>query len=290
MKKIGVLSGGISSEREVSLRSGKNVARALINLGYTVIMVDPSIDKIPEEIDFAYNALHGGYGENGVIQGLLEMKGIPYTGSGVIASALTFDKLLTKDVLKSNNLPSADYLWIKRSLDIENIKSFPVVIKPALEGSSIGVSIVDNKGQLYEDFNSLSLKYDRIFVEDFLQGREITVSIVGDKIFPILELKPKKRFYDYEAKYTSGMTDFILPARFDLKLEKQIKDIALKAYNIFMCKGAVRVDMIVTPKGPYILELNTSPGMTDQSDLPAQAKAAGFSFEDLVKLIIESSK
>ena len=174
---------------------------------------------------------------------------------------------------------------------MKKVTHFPQVIKPALEGSSIGVAIVDTFEQLEAAFQSLSQQFTGLFVEQYIKGRELTISILGNDIYPILELVPKKRFYDFEAKYTKGMTDFILPAPLDKATEKRIRRIAQEAYQVIGCKGAIRVDMILSEAGdPYILELNTIPGMTDTSDLPAQAAAAGIAFPKLVQRIMDASK
>ena len=290
IKKIAVLCGGISAEREVSLRSGLNVEKAIRNLGYNVISIDPSTDEIPNDVDFAFLALHGSGGEDGAIQGLLEWKGIPYTGSGIHASAIAYNKITTKILLKYYGLPTAEFVELNTIRDCDGINEFPKIIKPAMEGSSIGIQIIDNKNELITAYTELSQTFSSLFVEDYISGREITISLLGDEVYPILELVPKNRFYDYEAKYTKGMTDFLLPAKFSRKKEIELKQLALDAYYIIGCKGAARVDMIVDQKeNPYILELNTIPGMTDSSDLPAQAKAAGLSFEDLVQRIIDAA-
>ena len=287
---IMVLQGGNSSEREISLRSGSNILNALQSLGYKAIAIDPSTQDIPNGIDFAFIALHGSGGEDGAIQGLLEWKGIPYSGPGIAASAIAFDKVLTKTLLQHHKLPTASFFIINNETDLNQINTFPVVIKPALEGSSIGVAIVDNKEELHSKYNELKHNYNHLFCETYLKGREITVSILNEYVFPILELIPKNRFYDFEAKYTKGMTEFVLPAKFDQATQTTIQTIAQQAYNAIGCKGAVRIDMIVTEdKDPWILEINTIPGMTDTSDLPAQAKAAGMDFPQLVQAIIEAS-
>ena len=290
IKKIGVLLGGFSSEREISIRSGTNVYNALLKLGYEVIKIDPRQDQIPTDIEFAFIALHGRGGEDGSIQGVLEWLKIPYSGSGICASALACNKVLTKKVLIYHNLPTASFVELNNSKDLDQVKEFPQIIKPTLEGSSIGVSIIENRNQLIKAYNQLKKDYSQIFIEKYIKGRELTVSILGDEIFPILELVPKKRFYDFEAKYTKGLTEFILPAPLTKRIENNIKKIALEAYKVTGCRGAVRVDVILGENDtPYILELNTIPGMTDTSDLPAQAKAAGISFPDLVQRIIDAS-
>ena len=290
-QKIIVLCGGKSNEREVSLRSGNNVLKALLEIGYNAVKIDPSEDDIPKDADFAFIALHGTGGEDGAIQGMLEWLNIPYSGSGICASAIAFNKIITKRILIQNNIPTADFVLLNKQEDLIKVNTFPQVIKPALEGSSIGIKIVDDYNQLEEEFhNLLSNNYTQIFCETYIKGREITVSVMGDLVFPILELIPKNRFYDYEAKYTKGMTEFVLPASFSYKEEHTIKTIARHTYDIIGCKGAARIDMIVCPSGtPYVLEVNTIPGMTDTSDLPAQALAMGMPFKDLIRRIVDDS-
>ena len=290
INKVVVLMGGTSSEKEISLRSGINVADSLRLSGYEVTQIDPEFQELPAQIDFVYIALHGEGGEDGQIQSKLDNLGIPYSGSGVISSVLAFDKLLTKKVLCLYGIPTANFCLLNSEKDLEKIASFPAVIKPALEGSSIGVEIVDNKEQAVTAYRKLKDKFSHLFAETFISGKEITVSIVGDKVLPILELRPKNRFYDFEAKYTKGMTDFILPAELSKTEELLVKEIAKKSYDAIGCRGAARVDMIIdTNKGPFVLELNTSPGMTETSDLPAQAKADGIEFDQLLELIIRNS-
>lgn len=290
INKIVVLMGGTSSEKEISLRSGRNVADSLRLSGYEVVEIDPEFQELPKQMDFVFIALHGEGGEDGQIQSKLDNLGIPYSGSGVISSVLAFDKLLTKKVLCLYGIPTADFCLINSEKDLEKISSFPAVIKPALEGSSIGVEIVDNKEQAIAVYQKLKDKFSHLFAETFISGKEVTVSIVGDQVLPILELRPKNRFYDFEAKYTKGMTDFILPAELSKKDEQLVKEIAKKSYDAIGCRGAARVDMIIDHnKGPFVLELNTSPGMTETSDLPAQAKADGIEFDQLLELIMKNS-
>ena len=288
---IAVIAGGRSSEREVSLRSGANVLRAIQSLGYKARIVDPASEEISkDDFDFAFLALHGKGGEDGAIQGLLEWKGIPYSGSGILASAIACNKIMTKKLLLSAGLPTAPFVELHTVADVSKVTSFPVVIKPALEGSSIGVSLVESAQALHARFEEMTRSFSHLFVEAYIKGREITVSLMGDQVFPILELVPKNEFYDFEAKYTAGMTEFVLPARLSAPLESQVKAYAKQVYDLVGCRGAVRVDMIIDANDqPFILELNTIPGMTDTSDLPAQAKASGIEFADLVSRIIHES-
>lgn len=292
--KIGVLCGGMSSEREVSLRSGKNCFEALKRLGYEnarLIDVEPNIAKTltEHEIELAFIALHGKYGEDGCIQGLLEILGIPYTGCGVKASAVCMDKEFTKRIAASQGVPVIPSLThdevIKKDV-------YPVMVKPACEGSSIGMTKVSNSGEL-EQAIKYAQKYDmNIIIEQFLEGKSITVGVLdinGETIAtPILELRVKKGWYDFEAKYTKGLTEFILPAELDDKLTLEVRDHAVKAHKAVEARGMSRVDFIVSDNKPYMLEINTIPGMTDLSDLPAQAKAMGIEYDQLVEIILES--
>lgn len=305
--KIAVLCGGLSNEREVSLRSGRNVFKALIELGYkdvTLIDVDRNIASIlvDTKIEFAINMLHGRYGEDGCIQGVLEFLNIPYSGCKVKASSICMDKIMTKKVLstipeipliKSVNVTKDDYR--------EKIKelNYPIIIKPANEGSSIGMTKVDTENELDSAINEALKCDDEILVEEYLQGKSATVGVLEKRndngeveIFatPILGFKTKTQWYDYEAKYTKGLTEFILPADFSQELTKQIQDLAIKAHKACSCKGVSRVDFLVYNNIPYILEINTNPGMTDTSDLPAQANEMGIDYNSLVELILKTAE
>lgn len=305
--KIAVLCGGLSNEREVSLRSGRNVFKALIELGYkdvTLIDVDRNIASIlvDTKIEFAINMLHGRYGEDGCIQGVLEFLNIPYSGCKVKASSICMDKIMTKKVLstipeipliKSVNVTKDDYR--------EKIKelNYPIIIKPANEGSSIGMTKVDTENELDSAINEALKCDDEILVEEYLQGESATVGVLEKRndngeveIFatPILGFKTKTQWYDYEAKYTKGLTEFILPADFSQELTKQIQDLAIKAHKACSCKGVSRVDFLVYNNIPYILEINTNPGMTDTSDLPAQANEMGIDYNSLVELILKTAE
>ncbi len=298
---IAVLAGGMSNEREVSLRSGKNCLAALHRLGYkNAIMID--VDKniaqnlLDNKIEIAYNALHGKYGEDGCIQGLLEILGIKYTGCGVMSSALCMNKYYTKEMLKSAGIPLINSVFVKKGDELlEKTKSlkFPLMIKPVCEGSSIGMYKVSNKEELISKYEEASKLNQDILIEEFLTGRSATVGVLEDRgeVFAtaILEFRTKTEWYDYEAKYTAGMTEFILPAEFSETLTAQIKDIAIKAHKACGCTSLSRVDFYVVNDIPYVLEINTSPGMTDLSDLPAQSKCIGISYDQLVQLILNSS-
>lgn len=294
--RIAVLAGGFSNEREISLRSGKNVHAALLELGYDAFLVDPLLtDLTTVEMDCAFNVLHGCWGEDGTVQALLDSLKIPYAGSGVSASVIGMNKLITKQLLKKHNLPTLPFSVVgSDSLTIDEAISFPVITKPISGGSSLGMVIVDEKAEFEKTIHPLIEKYGPLLVEPFVTGTEITVSVIeyeGElKALPILELRPKNRFYDYEAKYTAGMTDFILPAQISATNEADALRLAMAVHTLVGCSGMSRVDMMVTPEGCQILEINTLPGMTDTSDLPQQAAHAGISFTELVNAILLSVK
>ncbi|MFA5840014.1 MAG: D-alanine--D-alanine ligase [Candidatus Margulisiibacteriota bacterium] len=304
-KKICVLMGGRSGERAVSLRSGKRVFESLQKQGFKVITSDVDDDLIQklkkEKVDLVYIALHGKYGEDGVVQGVLEMAGIPYTGSKVLASALAMNKVATKRIFDSVGIPTPRFIEIDTTCnlkdEIEKIKRifpFPLVLKPVSEGSSLGVSLIKSGAELEEKLGKTVEQFKDVFIEEYILGREITIGVIGIgeniQALPILELVPKNEFYDFEAKYTSGMTEFVLPARLPKPLYKKAQDIALDAHRALNCYGVSRVDMIVARDHiPYVHEVNTIPGMTEQSDLPAEAANAGISFDELVVKILESA-
>jgi D-alanine-D-alanine ligase len=301
-KTIGVLMGGLSGEREVSFRSGRNCLRALQARGYRAVPIDALRDIAQrldeEEVEVAFLALHGRFGEDGTIQGLLEMMGIPYTGSGVLASALGMHKIAAKKVVRGSGVPTPDYLEIGPDDDaatiagrIEAELGLPVMLKPVEEGSSLGVSKCRDRAELTSAIERGQREFGALFAERFVPGREITVGVLeqleGTVALPILELVPHNEFYDYEAKYTEGMTDFILPARLAPDVYAEAERTAIAAFNAIGCRGYSRVDIMVDALGtPWFVEINTLPGMTDTSDLPAQAQAAGISYEDLVETIL----
>ena len=302
--KIAVLCGGLSNEREVSLRSGKNVFKALIELGYkdvTLVDVDRDISsKLSElKIEYAINMLHGRYGEDGCIQGVLEFLGIKYSGCRVKSSACCMDKITTKRILKSLDIPLVKDVNVTKDDYKEKIKelNFPVIIKPANEGSSIGMTKVNSIDELDKAMD-IALKCDKeILIEEYLIGQSATVGVLEREtdgkreIFatPILEFKTKTEWYDYEAKYTKGLTEFILPASFSSELTKQIQELAIKAHKGCSCRGVSRVDFLVVNNIPYILEINTNPGMTDTSDLPAQSAQMGINYNELVDIILHTA-
>ncbi len=304
-KRIAVIMGGASREREVSLRSGKRVLDSLKKQGFKVISLDCDgklVDNLRKNsTEIACIMLHGTYGEDGTIQGLLEYLGIPYTGSKILASALAMNKVAAKRIFEASGIPTPMYIVINGDEDIKEqcdrikrIFPFPLVIKPHSEGSSFGVSIVRDEGKLDKVLADTVREFRNVFVEEYIMGKEVTVGILGKgkntAALPILELRPKNEFYDYEAKYTAGGTDFILPARLPKDLYKHVQDTALSAHRSLGCHGFSRVDIIVgSDHTPYVHEVNTIPGMTEQSDLPAEAECAGISFDELVVRILESA-
>jgi D-alanine-D-alanine ligase len=291
-----VLLGGLSSEREVSLASGNAIVKALREKGYHPVAIDVGRDaagKILEHgVEAAFIALHGKLGEDGAIQGMLEVMGIPYTGSGILASALGMNKTVSKQVFRSQGLLVGPYEVIydgdagKVGAITEQIR-FPVVIKPHAEGSSVGVSLVFNKEQVAPAVE-LAFKYgNEILVEKFIKGKEVQVGILGDRALGAIEIVPKSAFYDYRAKYEKGMSDHFFPARVPEAVYQRALEAGLSAHRSIGCRGYSRVDFIIDESGaPYILEVNTLPGMTATSLLPEIAKGAGISFPDLVEEIL----
>jgi D-alanine-D-alanine ligase len=301
-KTIGVLMGGLSGEREVSLRSGRNCLRALLSAGYLAVEIDALQDvgrRLEDAgIEVAFLALHGRYGEDGTIQGLLEVMGIPYTGSGVLASALGMNKVAAKKVVAASGLPTPDHVEVGPHDDlraaaarIERELGFPVMLKPVQEGSSLGVSKCKTPDQLESCLETGRAEYGKMFAERFVSGTEITIGVIEregrPEALPILQLVPKNEFYDYYAKYTEGMTEFILPARLEPAVYEEAQRIAVAVFEAVGCRGYSRVDIMVDQAGlPWFVEVNTLPGMTELSDLPAQARAAGLSYEELVETIL----
>lgn len=299
--KIAVLCGGPSSEAEVSRRSGKNVLKALYNLGYAnaeLIEVDKNIAITLQEknIDVVYNAMHGRYGEDGCIQGMLEVMGIPYTGCGVMSSSVCMNKEYTKNILKEAGIPLIKSVLVRKDEDykekIRDLK-YPFMLKPVSEGSSIGMYKVNTPDEMEECFKKSAKCGQDVMVEEYVQGKSLTVGVLEDEqgLFAteILEFRTKTEWYDYEAKYTPGMTEFILPAELSEEMTKKVKDIAIKSFKACDCKGVSRVDFMVCEDNAYVLEINTSPGMTDLSDLPAQSKAMGIDYDSLVQIILNGA-
>jgi len=301
--KIGVISGGISSEREISLLTGKNIYQSLLESGYNTLLIDLKDDFYSKlkEINLAFLAIHGRYGEDGTAQGLLELMKIPYTGSGVLGSAIAINKIMSKKILIYENIPTPEYIELNSASGedlkkmvsvIEKKFDYPIVVKPNSEGSTIGVNIVQKKDQLKHAVEE-AVKYDnKILVEEYIKGRELTVSIIGrDPVaLPIIEIKPKSGFYDYKSKYTKNMTRYIVPAELDKKVANRVSEMALKCHRVLECSGISRVDFILDDTGnAYVFELNTMPGMTATSLVPKAAKAAGIDFALLVEIILDSA-
>lgn len=301
--KIAVLCGGLSSEAEVSRRSGKGCFDALQRLGFKnaeLVEVDKDIaQKLKDgKYDYAYNALHGKYGEDGCIQGVLEILQIPYTGCGVMSSAICMNKEYTKRILATNpEIPLAKSVFVRKGEDVkERTKDlkYPVFTKPVSEGSSFGMTKVNTPDELEEAYNA-AIKYnDDVLIEEFISGAFVTVGVLekDGKNIPteILEIRPKNEWYDFESKYTPGMSEFVLPAELDEEMTKKVKHIAVLAHETAGCRGLSRVDFMISKDGiPYVIEINTSPGMTATSDLPAQSKVMGISYDNLVQIIMNGA-
>lgn len=296
--KIAVLCGGMSSEREISLRSGKNCLAALKRLGFAnaeIVDVSENVMNDLKGFDFAYNTLHGKYGEDGCIQGVLEILKIPYTGCGVLSSAICMNKEYTKKVMAMSGLPLIKSVYLLPDENpIEKVAqlNYPLMIKPVSEGSSFGMNKVNNQEELVKAVEEARKYNANILIEEYLVGISTTVGVLekNGKAFAteILELRPKKEWYDYEAKYTKGMTEFILPAQISPEMTEKVKRYAVKAFEACACSGVSRVDFLIVDDVPYILEVNTNPGMTDTSDLPAQALACGIDYDNLVLMILNS--
>lgn len=303
--EILVVCGGTSTEREVSLRSGRAVFNGLLEYGYkNVELFDLHKDNlsllIAKRPDIVYLALHGRGGEDGCIQGALELAGIAYTGPGVEASAVCMNKILTKQVLQSYGLPTAKFSVIRKE-EICNTKKnyeklisdigFPMVLKSPCQGSSIGVVIVRNEEQMPRAINEIYSYGEVLLAEAFVDGVELTLSILGNDELTVLsdvEITSKNEFYDYAAKYTPGLCHHVIPARISDELHREVAEIGKKAYKALNCSGISRIDFIVDKvKGPMIIEVNTSPGMTETSLFPDAARASGISFSELVAKIVD---
>ncbi len=305
-KRIGVLMGGWSGEREVSLRSGRNVLESLKRQGLEAVGIDVGRDiaarLVKNRIQVAFVILHGPYGEDGTIQGMLEMMGIPYTGSGVLASALAMHKGYSKKIFQESGIPTPNFCWLGRYREQRpdpehclEMVGLPVVIKPAAEGSSLGVTIAKTQQQAERDVKAVLRKYGEAVVERYVPGMSVTTGVLGTgdkaRALPVLELVPKNEFYDYKAKYTPGLTEFHVPARLPGAVYRKVQETAVTAHRVLGCRGWSRVDAIVDRAGtPWVLEVNTLPGMTDLSDLPAEAKAEGMDYDQLVLEILDSAE
>ncbi len=280
--KIAVLKGGPSAEREVSLRSGAAVARGLRDAGHDVDEVDVVGRElvIPDGCDVVFIALHGEFGEDGQVQAILDSMGVPYAGSGAESSRLAFDKILSKERLIEHGVLTPDYEVLKegavRSLPL------PVVLKPVSQGSSIGVHKVQVEEEWADASADAYLYGPELLVEAYIRGRELTVGIVGDEVLPVVEIEAPDCWYDYEAKYTTGMCNYVVPACIDEEIRVKCQDAALKTFKALGCEGFGRVDLLADEAGDvYVLELNNIPGFTETSLLPKAAAEAGISFSEL---------
>ncbi len=326
--KIILLVGGTSTERYISKLTSKSIYQALINLGHDVILLDPAYgdnqpdtaDKFFDEKDYAeisnsnyikcfnrkefetadlvFIGLHGKWGEDGTVQAILDLMGIKYTGSKTLASAVTMDKILSKILFDKFNIPTPRWLYFNNSEmtaknvadKIENELGYPAIIKPNDQGSTVGLSICRSKDDVKMAMLLAKDYSDKVLVEEFIPGRELTVGIVGNEVLPVLEIKPKHEIYDYECKYTSGMSEYIVPAEIPEDIAKQLQSVSLKAYRMLDCEGYARIDFRLSPENKYfLLEINTLPGMTSLSLVPKMAKADGISFEQLIDKIIQLS-
>lgn len=293
--RVGVLLGGRSAEREVSLKSGAMVLAALQRRGVDARPFDPRGRALDElfraRFDRVFIALHGRYGEDGTLQGALELAGIPYTGSGVLASALAMDKWRTKLVWQAAGVPTPRYELLAADSDFGAVAErlgLPIMVKPANEGSSIGMSKVRRAGDLEEAY-ALAANYDPLVIaEQFIEGPELTAGVLGREALPLIRLETPRDFYDYEAKYVADDTRYICPSGLEPDAERAIQRAVLRAFDVLGCRGWGRVDLMLDRAGaPHFLEVNTSPGMTDHSLVPMAARAAGISFEDLCVRILE---
>ncbi|GBD86482.1 D-alanine--D-alanine ligase B [bacterium BMS3Abin03] len=325
--KIAIFIGGTSPERDVSKSSGKAIYEAVNSLGYETVLIDPAYgtnqpeddslffdekdfagisngnylkavnSDLMKNVDLVFIALHGKWGEDGTIQSILELKGIRYTGSGVMSSAVAMDKLMSKILFRKSNVNTADWLLAKNNfvLDevVEKIKSrfgFPCVIKPNDQGSTVGLTIAKSESDV-EASIKLALQFSNLaLIEEYIEGREMTVAILDGEALPVLEIIPKDGFYDYKHKYTHGMSEYIVPAEISGDVFKEMQKQAEKAFESLRCSTYARVDFRLNEKNiPYCLEVNTLPGMTSTSLVPKMAQAVGISFEELIDRIIRNS-
>ncbi len=295
--KVAVLMGGPSSEREISLLSGKAVLAALQARGVDAHAFDPAERPLTtlsaEGFKRVFIALHGRYGEDGTVQGALETMAIPYTGSGVMASALAMDKWRTKMIWLQVGLPTPRYLVLTAEADWKQVAreiGLPLIVKPAREGSTIGISKVTRLEDLSKAYDDAARHDPLVLAEQFIEGREVTVSILGGRALPVIRIEAPGGNYDYQNKYFSDDTRYFCPSGLPSELEKGIQTISLEAFRLLDCRGWGRADLMIDAAGkPWLLEMNTSPGMTAHSLVPMAAREAGLSFEDLVMAILESA-
>ncbi len=295
--RVAVLMGGSAAEREVSLRSGAAVFRALKNKGVDAVAIDVSgnpIDALAgQRIDRVFNIIHGRGGEDGVLQAVLEAMGIPYTGSGVMASALSMDKLRTKLCWLGYGLVTPKWYLLKSADDLDTCierLGFPVIVKPAQEGSSIGISKANNRDELMKAFEEAAKSKCDVYAESWVVGKEYTVGLLDGKVLPVIRLETPNSFYDYEAKYNATTTQYHCPCGLSTQQEQQLQQLAVQAGEVIGVKGWARVDVFIDESGQFqLIEINTVPGMTDHSLVPMAAKQAGIEFDALVWQILETS-
>ncbi len=294
--KVAVLMGGTAAERDVSLVSGQAVLDALLSQNVNAVAVDighqPIAQLQNQGFDRAFNVLHGRGGEDGQIQALLENLRIPYTGSAVMASSIGMDKYRTKLIWQGLGLPTPGFSLIRETADLDRVAEMglPVMVKPAHEGSSIGISFVDQADELLTAWQT-ARQYDAdVLAERWIEGGEYTVSILGDRALPMIKMETDNVFYDYEAKYVSDDTRYLLPCGLDTQLQKQLQQLALSAFKALGCKGWGRIDLMVdAQQQPWLIEVNTVPGMTSHSLVPMAANAVGINFEQLVWNILQQT-
>ena len=295
--KIGILGGGISAEREISLISAKQVYKALVDKGLNAVFIDiftkeeNQVKKLIRSlnIDFAFIALHGEFGEDGRIQEILEALGIAYTGSGPKASALAMDKINSKKIFKAKGIPTPNFTTClkKENISVAGVE-YPLVVKPRSCGSSIGLSIVRDRS-FFEPALELAFFYsDRVILEEYIEGREVTVGILDDQPLTIVEILPRKKHFDFDAKYSKGMCDFVAPASLGESLRERIKSLGLAAHKALGCRHFSRVDICLDKNNsPFVLEANTIPGLTRNSLFPLAAKCEGINFSSLILKMVE---
>ena len=293
--KVAVLMGGRSAERDISLDSGSRVLAALQRQGVDAQAFDPAEQPLSDlaAFDRAFIALHGRYGEDGTIQGALELMGVPYTGSGVMASAVGMDKWRTKLIWRAAGLPMPNFIMLDENCDFEAAErhlGLPIFVKPACEGSSIGITRVSRAGQLQAAYREAAKHDTLVIAEQAISGGEYTVAVLGDEALPVVRIVPATEFYDYEAKYLRNDTQYLCPCGLPEAREREMRAQALEAFRILGCRGWGRVDFLMDERGAaYLLEINTSPGMTDHSLVPMAARAAGISYEQLVWRVLEQA-
>ena len=323
--KVALLMGGRSAEREISLRTGRGIAQALRNLGHEVTALDAAngrllpageeersalpaeaVEKLPasstsavanaaaiNDAEVVFIALHGGAGEDGTIQALLELAGKPYTGSGVLASALAMDKAASKRLFLHEGIPTPEWVLLSAGDELptvhaESLGGYPLIVKPNAEGSTVGLTVVTRPEDLPDAIALAAEHGPGVLIERFIPGRELTVAVLGGEALPIVEIKPQGGHYDYEHKYTAGMSEYFCPADLPEPLAARVRDLAMRATRALGCRGVARVDFRLSPANePYCLEVNTIPGMTPTSLVPMAAQARGLSYDQLVGRMLD---